>query len=79
VRWQPLDPKYIGAVLAAGTYTGSVSCAAADRVVAAGQQSFPLVSRIQHAHKARPKQHNYGIITGNPLLQPETAYEWSAG
>ncbi len=76
VRWQPLDPKYIGALL----------CAAATpkRFMRRICRRFrPLPRR---APSARSSIHFQGQsrlagerIIGNPNLKPEVAYEWSYG
>ena len=42
VRWQPVDPKYIGAVTAWQLHR-SVPCADVAELNPAGSQSFPLV------------------------------------
>jgi iron complex outermembrane recepter protein len=76
VRWQPLDPKYIGAVTLRGTYTEAFHAPQLIELSPAGQQSFPLVV---DPFSSQTQEQVTEIITGNPLLQPETAYEWSAG
>jgi len=77
VRWQPLDPKYIGAVTLRATYTEAFHAPQLIELSPAGQQSFPVVT--DPASKGQTGNQVTEIITGNPLLQPETAYEWSAG
>ena len=76
VRWQPLDPKYIGAVTLRGTYTEAFHAPTVIELSPAGLQAFPLV--IDPFSSQTPNQIT-DIITGSPFLQPETAYEWSAG
>ncbi len=77
VRWQPLDPKYIGAVTLRATYTEAFHAPQLIELSPAGQQSFPTVN--DPASKGQTENQITEIITGSPNLQPETAYEWSAG
>ncbi len=76
VRWQPLDPKYIGAVTLRATYTEAFHAPSLPDLSPAGLESFPLV----HDPKGlTPDPQIEEVITGSPNLQPEVAYEWSAG
>ena len=43
VRWQPIDPKYIGALTLRGSYTEAFHAPTVLELSPAGQQSFPLV------------------------------------
>ena len=43
VRWQPLDPKYIGALTLRGSYTEAFHAPTLARLTPAGTQNFPLV------------------------------------
>jgi iron complex outermembrane recepter protein len=76
VRWQPLDPKYIGAVTLRGSYTEAFHAPTLAELSPAGSQNFPAVidpfstqTDIQIEER----------ITGNPFLHPEVAYEWTYG
>ncbi len=76
VRWQPLDPKYIGALTLRGSYTEAFHAPALSEISPASSQSFAgsLSTRLtkqSHAFEVR--------VIGNPNLQPEVAYEWSYG
>ena len=76
VRWQPLDPKYIGALTLRGSYTEAFHAPALSEISPASTQSFGQtfpdpVSRLPLLHEIR--------VIGNPNLQPEVAYEWSYG
>ena len=76
VRWQPVDPKYIGALTLRGSYTEAFHAPTLFEITPAGTAEFPGVmdpfSRLTpDAVEER--------ISGNPLLQPEVAYEWSYG
>jgi iron complex outermembrane receptor protein len=75
VRWQPLDPKYIGALTLRGSYTEAFHAPALSEISPASTQDFfgafdPFTKQL------------YGFevrVIGNPNLQPEVAYEWSYG
>ena len=76
VRWQPIDPKYIGAVTLRGSYTEAFHAPTVLELNPAGSQNFPLVvdpfsNFTQNQIEER--------INGNPFLHPETAYEWTYG
>ena len=43
IRWQPLDPKYIGAVTLRGSYTEAFHAPTLLELNPAGSQNFPLV------------------------------------
>jgi iron complex outermembrane receptor protein len=76
VRWQPIDPKYIGAVTLRGSYTEAFHAPTVLELNPAGSQNFPLVvdpfsNFTQNQVEER--------INGNPNLKPEVAYEWTYG
>ena len=76
LRWQPLDPKYIGAVTLRGTYTEAFHAPTLTELSPAVAQNFPLVhDPLGLTPDPQIEEH----IIGNPNLQPEVAYEWSAG
>ena len=75
VRWQPLDPKYIGALTLRGSYTEAFHAPSLSEISPASTESFaggfdPILKEGVNA-EAR--------VIGNPNLQPEVAYEWSYG
>src|SRR5206468_433609 len=76
VRWQPLDPKYIGALTLRGSYTEAFHAPALFEMTPAGTQNFPLVADPFSTPTVYQVEER---VTGNPLLQPEVAYEWSYG
>jgi iron complex outermembrane recepter protein len=76
VRWQPIDPKYIGALTLRGSYTEAFHAPTLFEITPAGTQNFPMVN--DPFSKLTPDQIEERI-SGNPLLQPEVAYEWSYG
>ena len=75
VRWQPLDPKYIGALTLRGSYTEAFHAPALSEISPASTGGpvgvgDPLLHSFYGAE---------GRFLGNPNLQPEVAYEWSYG
>jgi iron complex outermembrane receptor protein len=76
VRWQPLDPKYIGALTLRGSYSEAFHAPQLFEMTPAGTQI--IVSAIDPFSRLTSNQVQ-GLGTGNPLLQPEVAYEWSYG
>src|SRR6267142_4180554 len=76
VRWQPVDPKYIGAVTLRGSYTEAFHAPTLFEITPAGSQNFQLVT--DPFSRLTPDQIEERI-SGNPRLQPEVAYEWSYG
>ena len=77
VRWQPIDPKYIGTLTLRGSYTEAFHAPTLFEMTPAGTQNFPQVadpfSNLTPVNQIEERN------TGNPLLQPEVAYEWSYG
>ena len=76
VRWQPLDPKYIGALTLRGSYTEAFHAPALSEISPAATEApatfvfDPVLSDLPFV----------GLrVVGNPNLQPEVAYEWSYG
>jgi iron complex outermembrane receptor protein len=76
VRWQPLDPKSIGALILRGSYTEAFHAPTLFEMTPAGTQTFVPVS--DPFSRLTPDQVEERD-SGNPLLQPEVAYEWSYG
>ncbi len=76
VRWQPLDPKYIGAVTLRGSYTEAFHAPTVLELNPAGVQNFPIVAD-PFSSQTEPQIEER--ISGNPLLHPEVAYEWTYG
>lgn len=75
VRWQPLDPKYIGALTLRGSYTEAFHAPALSEISPASTESssgdFDRFTGLPYLFEVR--------VLGNPNLQPEVAYEWSYG
>jgi iron complex outermembrane recepter protein len=78
VRWQPLDPKYMGTVILRATYTEAFHAPTLPELTPAGVR-FPDPTPVHDPFSSQTAGGINEIITGNPLLRPETAYEWSAG
>ncbi len=76
VRWQPLDPKYIGAVTLRGSYTEAFHAPTLGELTPAGSQNFPIVSD-PFSSQTEPQIEER--VLGNPGLHPEVAYEWTYG
>jgi iron complex outermembrane recepter protein len=75
VRWQLLDPKYIGGLILRGSYTEAFHAPALSEISPASTQSFGGAF-----DKFTNQLYPYEIrVIGNPNLQPEVAYEWSYG
>jgi hypothetical protein len=75
VRWQPIDPKYVGGVTLRGSYTEAFHAPSLSEISPASTESFgggfdPILKEDVNAE---------GRAIGNPNLQPEVAYEWSYG
>jgi iron complex outermembrane receptor protein len=68
VRFQPLDPKYIGALTLRGSYTEAFHAPHLSEISPASSEGAPS---FQTPAQLR--------TIGNPNLQPEVAYEWSYG
>ncbi len=76
VRWQPIDPKYIGAVTLRGSYTEAFHAPTLAELTPASSQNFPIVSD-PFSPQTEPQIEER--VIGNPNLHPEVAYEWTYG
>jgi iron complex outermembrane receptor protein len=82
IRWQPLDPKYIGAVTLRASYTEAFHAPTLAELAPAGSQNFPIVRdpfTITNPPNFRTDPQVEERISGNPNLHPEVAYEWTYG
>jgi len=76
VRWQPFDPKYIGALTLRGSYTEAFHAPALSEISPASSEGVndfavdPLTNQVVVSEIR---------VIGNPNLKPEVAYEWSYG
>ena len=75
IRWQPLDPKYIGALTLRGSYTEAFHAPSLSEISPASTESSGggFDRRLNEEVNAEFR------VIGNPNLQPEVAYEWSYG
>jgi iron complex outermembrane receptor protein len=76
VRWQPLDPKYIGAFTFRGSYTEAFHAPALSEISPAsteGVAAFVFDPLLNESYFTGTR------FIGNPNLKPEVAYEWSYG
>jgi len=81
VRWQPLDPKWIGALTLRGTYSEGFHAPTLPDLTPAGAEFFATFPDLLRDPKGLtpPGTLVRVIQTGNPNLKPEVAYEWSYG
>ena len=82
MRWQPLDPKYIGALTLRGSYTEAFHAPTLPELTPAGSQNFPTVTdpfTLTNPATFRTLPQVEERIAGNPFLHPEVAYEWTYG
>ncbi len=80
VRWQPLDPKWIGALTLRGTYSEAFHAATLPDLTPAGTEFIVSFGQFHDPKELTNEASAVRIIiTGNPLLKPEVAYEWSYG
>jgi iron complex outermembrane receptor protein len=76
VRWQPLDPKYIGALTLRGSYTEAFHAPALSEISPASSEGFDNLAFDPLTNQS----YFFDVRTiGNPNLKPEVAYEWSYG
>jgi iron complex outermembrane receptor protein len=76
VRWQPLDPKYIGALTLRGSYAEAFHAPELFEMTPAGTQDFPVIADPFSTPKVYEVEERN---SGSPLLHPEVAYEWTYG
>src|SRR5437764_167309 len=81
VRWQPLDPKYIGALTLRASYTEAFHAPTLPDLTPAGTEGFlPVPELLRDPKGLTPDGTSVWVIQrGNPNLKPEVAYEWSYG
>jgi hypothetical protein len=81
VRWQPLDPKWIGGLTFRGSYSEAFHAPTLPDLAPSGVESalsFP--DFVQDPKGLTPPGTVIPAIgTGNPNLKPEVAYEWTYG
>src|SRR5262249_44075565 len=75
-RWQPIDPKYIGALTLRGSYTEAFHAPTLSELTPASSQNFPIVS---DPFSTQTEAQIEERVLGNPRTHPEVAYEWTYG
>jgi outer membrane receptor protein involved in Fe transport len=76
IRWQPMDPKYIGALTLRGSYTEAFHAPQLSEITPASSQGFPIVAD-PFSTQTEPQIEDR--VLGNPNTHPEVAYEWTYG
>jgi outer membrane receptor protein involved in Fe transport len=84
VRWQPLDPKWIGTLTLRGSYSEGFHAPTLPDLAPAGTEIFLMEGagpgRIHDPTGKTPDGTSIRLLLpGNPFLKPEVAYEWSYG
>jgi outer membrane receptor protein involved in Fe transport len=84
VRWQPLEPKWIGTLTLRGSYSEGFHAPTLPDLAPAGTEIFLMEGagpgRIHDpTGKTRDGTSIRLLLPGNPFLKPEVAYEWSYG
>jgi iron complex outermembrane receptor protein len=77
VRWQPLDPKWIGALTLRGSYSEAFHAPPLPELDPAGGESATQV--FDPRGLTPPETIVPVVVSGNPNLKPEVAYEWTYG
>jgi iron complex outermembrane receptor protein len=78
VRWQPLDPKWIGALTLRGSYTEAFHAPHLSEISPASSEGGPPGNFFFDPFSSQT-ENPAELIIGNPNLKPEVAYEWSYG
>ncbi|HEY4272304.1 MAG TPA: TonB-dependent receptor plug domain-containing protein, partial [Candidatus Udaeobacter sp.] len=81
VRWQPLDPKWIGALTLRGSYSEGFHAPTLPDLTPARAEIFLVAGiSIHDPTGMTPEGTSIRVLLpGNPFLKPEVAYEWSYG
>src|SRR5882762_75278 len=84
VRWQPVEPKWIGALTLRGSYSEGFHAPTLPDLTSAGTEIFLMEGagpgRIHDPTGKTPDGTSIRLLLpGNPFLKPEVAYEWSYG
>src|SRR5205814_5316224 len=85
VRWQPLDPKWIGTLTLRGSYSEGFHAPTLPDLTPAGTEGFITTGGAGPGSTHDPTGKTPDgttirlLLPGNPLLKPEVAYEWSYG
>jgi len=77
VRWQPVDPKWVGALTLRGSYSEAFHAPILRDLNPAGSESATTV--FDPRGLTPPGTIVPVVVSGNPNLKPEVAYEWTYG
>lgn len=80
-RWQPLDPKWIGALTLRASYTEAFHAPTLPDLGPGGTEFFlTFPTNLHDPRGLTPPGTSVPVIfSGNPNLKPEVAYEWTYG
>jgi iron complex outermembrane recepter protein len=77
LRWDPLDPKWIGALTLRGSYSEAFHAPTLPDLTPAGTEG---TGEFHDPRGLTPRGTNIPYVqSGNPNLKPEVAYEWTYG
>jgi len=81
VRWQPLDPKWIGTLTLRASYTEAFHAPTlVDLAPGGGEFFLTFPNMLRDPKGLTPPGTSVPLIfSGNPNLRPEVAYEWTYG
>jgi iron complex outermembrane recepter protein len=79
IRWQPLDPKWAGTLTLRGSYGEAFHAPTLPDLTPAGAEVFLFPSDPKGQTPGDTATPTRVLLSGNPLLKPEVAYEWSYG
>ena len=82
MRWQPLDPKWIGALTLRGSYSEAFHAPTLPDLTPAGTSVIAMFGAggfIDPRGRTPEGTQVPVLISGNPNLKPEVAYEWTYG
>jgi iron complex outermembrane receptor protein len=77
LRWEPLDPKWIGALTLRGSYSEAFHAPTLPDLTPAGTEG---TGEFHDPRGLTPRGTSIPYVqSGNPNLKPEVAYEWTYG
>jgi len=77
VRWQPLDPKWVGALTLRGSYSEAFHAPTLPDLAQGGIEGVAFV--FDPRHPTALGIFVPAFLSGNSNLKPEVAYEWTYG
>jgi len=85
VRWQPLDPKWMGTLTLRGSYSEAFHAPTLPELTPAGSEGIGTFGEFLGGFLHDPRGLTPSgtevpiLVSGNPNLKPEVAYEWTYG